>query len=145
MECGVCQGKGCSVALGTGTCGGESWISAWTGRGCQPEHEQACGPPTLAICSSQSPSQDGRSHYPYQQGKVQSEGKSLSRVRLFVTHGRTVRGILQVRILEWVAFPFSSSDVDSQTLCKVKVAQSCPTNRKNQGSEKKSESHTKVT
>lgn len=28
---------------------------------------------------------------------------------------------------------------------KVKVAQSCPTNRKNQGSEKKSESHTKVT
>ena len=57
----------------------------------------------------------------------------------------TVPGILQARILEWVAFPFSSSDIDSQTLCKVKVAQSCLTNRKHEGSEKKSESHTKVT
>ena len=30
----------------------------------------------------------------------------LSHVRLFVTHG-LVHGILQARILEWVAFPFS--------------------------------------
>ena len=34
---------------------------------------------------------------------VKWKWKSLSRVRLFVTF----RGILQARILEWVAFPFS--------------------------------------
>ena len=33
--------------------------------------------------------------------------KSLSRVWLFGTPWTTVRGILQARILEWVAFPFS--------------------------------------
>ena len=34
--------------------------------------------------------------------------KSLSHVRLFVTPiNYTVHGILQARILEWVAFPFS--------------------------------------
>ena len=33
--------------------------------------------------------------------------KSISHVRLFVTPGYTVHGILQARILEWVAFPFS--------------------------------------
>ena len=33
--------------------------------------------------------------------------KSLSRVRLFVTPWTVVHGILQARILEWVAFPFS--------------------------------------
>ena len=32
--------------------------------------------------------------------------KSLSRVRLFATR-ELVHGILQARILEWVAFPFS--------------------------------------
>ena len=30
----------------------------------------------------------------------------LSCVRLFETHGSSVRGILQARILEWVAMPF---------------------------------------
>ena len=34
--------------------------------------------------------------------------KSLSRVRLFATPWTTVHGILQTRILEWVAFPFST-------------------------------------
>ena len=33
--------------------------------------------------------------------------KSLSRVQLCDPIDSTVRGILQVRILEWVAFPFS--------------------------------------
>ena len=33
--------------------------------------------------------------------------KSLSCVRLFVTPWTVVQGILQARILEWVAFPFS--------------------------------------
>ena len=33
--------------------------------------------------------------------------KSLSRVRLFVIPWTVVHGILQARILEWVAFPFS--------------------------------------
>ena len=33
--------------------------------------------------------------------------KSLSCVRLFATPWTVVRGILQARILEWVAFPFS--------------------------------------
>ena len=33
--------------------------------------------------------------------------KSLSHVRLFVTPWTVVHGILQARILEWVAFPFS--------------------------------------
>ena len=43
--------------------------------------------------------------------------KSLSRVRLFVTLWIVVYGILQVRILEWVAFPFSreSSQPGDQT------------------------------
>ena len=33
--------------------------------------------------------------------------KSLSCVQFFVPHGYTVPGILQARVLEWVAFPFS--------------------------------------
>ena len=33
--------------------------------------------------------------------------KSLSSVQLFATLWTTVHGILQARILEWVAFPFS--------------------------------------
>ena len=36
-----------------------------------------------------------------------SESKSLSCVWLFATPRCTVHGILQARILEWVAFPFS--------------------------------------
>ena len=35
------------------------------------------------------------------------ERKSLSCVQFFVTQWTTVHGILQARILEWVAFPFS--------------------------------------
>ena len=37
------------------------------------------------------------------------EMKSLSHVRRFVTPWTVVHGILQVRILEWVTFPFRSS------------------------------------
>ena len=33
---------------------------------------------------------------------------SLSRIRLYATPWTIVHGILQIRILEWVAFPFSS-------------------------------------
>ena len=39
-------------------------------------------------------------------GASEVKSKSLSRVQLFVTPW-VVRGILQARILEWVAFPFS--------------------------------------
>ena len=35
-------------------------------------------------------------------------GKALNCVRLFADVGYTVHGILQARMLEWVAFPFSS-------------------------------------
>ena len=45
--------------------------------------------------------------------------KSLSHVRLFATHGilYTVPGILQARMLEWVAVPFSrgSSQLRNRT------------------------------
>ena len=80
--------------------------------------------------------------------KWESEWKSLSRVWLFVTPWR-VYGILQARILEWVAFPFSkrSSQPRDQTQVphnaggfftswkngspkwevKSEVTQSCPT------------------
>ena len=45
------------------------------------------------------------------------EWKSLSRVRLFTSQIYTVQGILQTRILEWVAVPFSrgSSQPGDQT------------------------------
>ena len=45
------------------------------------------------------------------------KGKSLSRIRLFVTLWTTVHGILQARTLEWVAFLFSrgSSQLRDQT------------------------------
>ena len=37
----------------------------------------------------------------------QAENESLSCVQLFAAPWDTVHGILQARILEWVAFPFS--------------------------------------
>ena len=40
-------------------------------------------------------------------GPDEKTWKSLSHVRLFVTPQNTVLGILQARILEWVAVPFS--------------------------------------
>ena len=47
--------------------------------------------------------------FPTLSGPQSEEQKSLSRVQLFVTPGTyTVCGILQARILKWVAFPFSS-------------------------------------
>jgi len=39
--------------------------------------------------------------------RVFTSYKSLSHVWLFVTPWTVVHGILQARILEWVAFPFS--------------------------------------
>ena len=47
--------------------------------------------------------------------KVKVKVKSLSRVRLFVTPwtpGSSVHGILQTRILEWVAISFSGESSD---------------------------------
>ena len=46
--------------------------------------------------------------------------KLLSHVRLFATPWTTVHGILQARILEWVAFPFSR--YDRWDVLKVKLA-----------------------
>ena len=54
----------------------------------------------------------------------------LSRVQLFVTPwANTVHGILQARILEWVAFPFSrgSSQPRDQTQVSRFATQSLPT------------------
>ena len=49
--------------------------------------------------------------------RVFTNYKSLSHVWLFVTPWTVVHGILQARILEWVAFPFSggSSLLQDQT------------------------------
>ena len=46
--------------------------------------------------------------------------KSLSGVQFFATPYYTVHGILQARILEWVAFPFSKGS--SQTRDRTKVS-----------------------
>ena len=73
--------------------------------------------------------------------------KSLSSVQLFVTLWTIVHGILQARILDWIAFPFSresfkprdqtqvfhiaggffTSWATREAQMKVKVSQSCPT------------------
>ena len=45
--------------------------------------------------------------------------KSLSRVRLFATLWTVVHGILQARILEWVAFPFSRGSSKPRNRTKV--------------------------
>jgi len=42
------------------------------------------------------------------------KGKSLSRVRLFATPRTIVHGILQARILDWVAVPFSRGSFPTQ-------------------------------
>ena len=57
----------------------------------------------------------------------ESEAKLLSRVQLFATHycslpGSSVHGILQARILEWVAIPFSrgsSQPRDQTQVCHI--------------------------
>ena len=46
--------------------------------------------------------------------------KSFSRVWLFATLWTSVRGILQARILEWVAFPFSGES--SQPRDQIQVS-----------------------
>ena len=45
--------------------------------------------------------------------------KLLSCVQLFVTPWNTVYGILQARILEWVAFPFSRGSSQPKYLTQV--------------------------
>ena len=45
--------------------------------------------------------------------------KSLSHVHLFVTPWTVVHGILQARILEWVAFPFSRESSQPRDRTKV--------------------------
>ena len=63
--------------------------------------------PTRLLCPWDSPGKNTGvgCHFLLQCMKVKV--KSLSRVRLFATPWTIVRGILQARILEWVAFPFS--------------------------------------
>ena len=50
--------------------------------------------------------------------RISQFSQSLSHVRLFVTTWKyTVHGILQARILEWVAFPRSPGDFPAQVSC----------------------------
>ena len=56
-------------------------------------------------------------NYAYDMDKWQ--WKLLSCVQLFVTPWNTVYGILQARILEWVAFPFSRESSQPRYLTQV--------------------------
>ena len=56
-----------------------------------------------------------------QQQNIKGKGKLLSRVRLFVTPWAILQamGILQARILEWVAFPFSRGSSQARDRTQV--------------------------
>ena len=63
------------------------------------------------------PSLDGASLTPYPHGE--SESESLSVMSDCDPMDYTVHGILQVRILEWVAFPFSRGSSQARDRTQV--------------------------
>ena len=88
----------------------------------------------MPLCAyhHQIPTWDFKSLLQNQLGKEnfrKRKWKSLSHVRLFVTLRTTVHGILQSRILEWAAFPFSraSSQPRNRTGVSCIAGDSLPT------------------
>ena len=96
-----------TIALQACLSTGSSRTEDWSGLPSPPPEDLP--DPGVKPTSPVSPALAGRFFTTEPLGKVKRKSKSFSRVQLFATDpiDYTVHGILQARILEWVAFPFS--------------------------------------